>query len=593
MHRSENRQFPSWLRMAASPLLAGLAYYVLAIATLTYAHSHSGIAPIWPANAIVLAVVLLSPRMQAAWIIGAGIAGNFLAMMTLGASLPDPIYYAIPNILELAIATIGLRASAGKSRVASEPKTVLFMLLWAGLLAPGAGACLGALTAWHLYGQPLGVAYLRWFLADSLGLLIFTPLFLSLLGGDMARELRAMSVKRRVEFACLMAFTAATAAALFLVVRHPLLFLIIIPLMLTAFRAGWLGTQLSLMIVAVIGGGATIAGHGPIVMQVYDADMRVYGIQLYLATMLLIQMPIVAALSAREDLIRKLRDSEQSLRMLAGRSPILLLAFDLAGRCERIVGTTDILLDRDSAELVGGTFEHISQEGQYELRRAHNAALDDLSQSHSAEFRTVKVNDAWLEAVFRAHFDETGRCLGTIATIHDVTQRKNQELSLSRTAKTDSLTGLLNRAGFRSRLDLALLNARPGALSIAMIDVDRFKLINDNSGHQVGDMVLREIARRIAAQVRSSDAVGRLGGDEFVILLTTPNWDKVQDICGRIVTAVNADPIVLPSGNALRTAISCGVARFQAGLSADDFLHEADQALYAAKRGGRNRVVAA
>jgi len=118
--------------MAASPLLAGLAYYVLAIATLTYAHSHSGIAPIWPANAIVLAVVLLSPRMQAAWIIGAGIAGNFLAMMTLGASLPDPIYYAIPNILELAIATIGLRASAGKSRVASEPKTVLFMLLWAG-----------------------------------------------------------------------------------------------------------------------------------------------------------------------------------------------------------------------------------------------------------------------------------------------------------------------------------------------------------------------------------------------------------------------------------------------------------------------------
>jgi diguanylate cyclase (GGDEF)-like protein len=126
-----------------------------------------------------------------------------------------------------------------------------------------------------------------------------------------------------------------------------------------------------------------------------------------------------------------------------------------------------------------------------------------------------------------------------------------------------------------------------------MIDVDRFKLINDNSGHQVGDIVLREIARRIASQVRSSDAVGRLGGDEFVILLTTPNWDMVQEICGRIVAAVNADPIVLPSGNALRTAISCGVTRLQVGLSADEFLHEADVALYAAKRGGRNRVVAA
>jgi diguanylate cyclase (GGDEF)-like protein len=581
------------MRLAAIPLMVCVAYYGVAIATVKYVHSASGIAPVWPANAIVLATVLLTSRGSAPWIIGAAMVGNLLTMLTLGASLPDPIYYLPPNILELAVATLGLRSSASKPGALSEPRDLLSLLLWAGLLAPGAGALLGSMTAWHLNGQPLGTGYLRWFLADSLGLLIFTPLFLSLFSGDMARDLRTMSRKRRVEFAGLMLFTAATAASLFLIARHPLLFLMIIPLMLTTFRAGWLGTQISLTIVAIIGGGATIFGHGPIVMQVYDPDMRVYGIQLYIATMLFIQIPIAATLGAREELIRKLRDSEQSLRMLAGRSPILLLAFDLAGRCERIVGTTNILLDRDAAQLVGGTFEHISQEGQYELRRAHNAALEDLSQSHAAEFRTVKVNDAWLEAVFRAHFDETGRCLGTIATIHDVTQRKNQELSLSRTAKTDSLTGLLNRAGFRSRLDHALLTATPGALSIAMIDVDRFKLINDNSGHQVGDVVLREIARRIASQVRSSDAVGRLGGDEFVILLTTPNWDRVQEICGRIVKAVNADPIVLPSGNALRTAISCGVARFQTGLSADDFLHEADVALYAAKRGGRNRVVAA
>ena len=183
--------------------------------------------------------------------------------------------------------------------------------------------------------------------------------------------------------------------------------------------------------------------------------------------------------------------------------------------------------------------------------------------------------------------------VGTIATIHNVTARKNQELSLSRSATTDSLTGLLNRAGFHARLNHALLTAKPGSLSIAMIDVDRFKLINDNSGHQVGDIVLREIARRISGQVRASDAVGRLGGDEFVILLATPNWEMVQEICARIVVSINADPIILPSGNSLRTAISCGVARLRLGVDADDFIHAADVALYEAKRAGRNRVVAA
>jgi diguanylate cyclase (GGDEF)-like protein len=258
-----------------------------------------------------------------------------------------------------------------------------------------------------------------------------------------------------------------------------------------------------------------------------------------------------------------------------------------------VVGTANILLDRDADLLGGSSFADISEEGQFELKRAHNAALEDISCSHHAEFRTVKAKDSWLEAIFRANFDEFGRCVGTLATIHDVTQRKIQELSLSQSATTDSLTGLLNRAGFRARLEQALLNASPGTISLAMIDVDRFKLINDNCGHQAGDLVLKEIARRISHQVRSSDAVGRLGGDEFIILLNLQNWDMVQDICNRIVVAVDGTAVDLPSGNSLSTAISCGVARVQANPTVDEFIHQADLALYEAKRTGRNRVVAA
>ena len=272
---------------------------------------------------------------------------------------------------------------------------------------------------------------------------------------------------------------------------------------------------------------------------------------------------------------------------------MLILTFDLAGTCQRVVGTADLLLGRDPATLAGKTFGDISEEGRFELKRAHDEALDDIEQSHAAEFRAFKVNDRWLEAVFRANFDAQGRCVGTLATLHDVSVRKQQELSLSRSASTDSLTGLLNRAGFRDRLERALATAASGSLSLAMIDVDKFKLVNDNLGHRTGDAVLQEIARRISGEVRASDAVGRLGGDEFIILLTTPDWTMVREICDRLVKAVGSQPIELPSGNPLGAAISCGVACYREGLSAEDFIHEADVALYEAKRAGRNRVVAA
>ena len=124
-----------------------------------------------------------------------------------------------------------------------------------------------------------------------------------------------------------------------------------------------------------------------------------------------------------------------------------------------------------------------------------------------------------------------------------------------------------------------------------MIDVDRFKLINDNSGHMAGDLVLKEIADRIAAEVRSSDAIGRLGGDEFVLLLETSDWEKAQEICRRVVESIDRADIVLPTGGGLKTAISCGVARYRTGLSADELIHAADLALYEAKRAGRNRMV--
>ena len=580
------------LRHALAPILAGALYFAIAYGTLQLGFSRGGVAPFWFANAALIVIALLRPRVETFAIVAAGALANIGASLSSGGELPASLFYALANCTELTLAVIGLKCLPDRKSL-SDPSSVVQFLLWGGLVAPLAGAPIAAAGAWYLLDLNFADTAMRWFLADALGLLIFTPLAFALANGDVSRQLAQMTRNERIEFGALMGFAALCTWTVFFAAKHPALFFISVPMILVAFRSGWLGTKVALMIVAVLGGTATLTGHGPILLIASDPNQQFYYFQIFLAVMLLIQLPLATTLAARDAVIDQLTESEKSLRLLASQSHILLLSMDLNGRCERIVGSGEIILDSAPGDLIGGSFADISHDGQYELHRAHEAALEDVERSHIAEFRTQWPQDAWLEAVFRAQFDAHGRCVGTIATIHDVTLRKNQEINLSRSATTDSLTGLLNRAGFLQRLEAALHGAEPGSLSLAVIDVDRFKFINDNLGHQVGDVVLREIAERISGQVRSGDAVARLGGDEFVVLLATPNWKTVEDICNRIVRSVQAEPVAAENGGPLRATISCGVTRLRKGLTPDQFINEADLALYQAKRNGRNRVAAA
>lgn len=574
------------------PCLAGLAYFGLAALMTSITGIGVGIATIWPANAALLAIMLHRP--PAGWwpILLAAFIGNGLANLLTRGTVMDAALFGIANMVEVSIAASALYPMVRKEGLLSHPVSVARFLIWAGGIAPGVSALFGGFAAWALLGHPFMRSFESRLLADSLGLLIFTPFLFQLLGGGYGRYFGGMTRARRWEAAALLILTLAVSCFAF-TRHHPVLFLIYMPILLVVFRLEWLGTKLAVMIVAIIGAVAMVMRTGPIVAMFADPAIQAFGLQFFLAALLLTTYPVAGALAARRTLMRELRENERSLRLLATQSPILLLNLDLDGRCQKVLGASESLLGRDADALLGRNFAEISEEGNLLLRSAHERAIDDPDSVQTVEFRAFKVNGKWLEANFRTTLDEDGRCLGTLASIHDITDRKQQQLTLARSATTDSLTGLLNRAGFLARLEHALGNAQGGAMSLAIIDVDRFKLINDNAGHRAGDIVLREIAARIAAEVREGDAVGRLGGDEFVLLLLTSDWNRVRRICDRLVEAVNSEPIMLPSGTPIRTGISCGVAQYRAGLSAEEFMHEADLALYQAKRGGRNRVVAA
>jgi two-component system cell cycle response regulator len=174
--------------------------------------------------------------------------------------------------------------------------------------------------------------------------------------------------------------------------------------------------------------------------------------------------------------------------------------------------------------------------------------------------------------------------------------RHNVQLSLEM-AITDQLTGLHNRRYMSRHLDTLIESAKKSAKPIAflILDIDYFKAVNDTHGHDMGDEVLSEFANRISANVRGIDLACRYGGEEFVVVMPDTDMALACSVAERLRRGVECEPFSIsrPPGK-LKITISIGIAGSEGpDDSADALLHRADQALYRAKRDGRNRVVAA
>jgi two-component system cell cycle response regulator len=173
--------------------------------------------------------------------------------------------------------------------------------------------------------------------------------------------------------------------------------------------------------------------------------------------------------------------------------------------------------------------------------------------------------------------------------------RANYERSLS-LALTDPLTGVYNRRYLDNHIEKAVERARETGkpVSVVLFDIDHFKSVNDTHGHDSGDEVLRNVAQRVNSNLRNFDMVARYGGEEFVIVMPDTSGDIAVMVAERLRDRVARDPISI-SGPApqLNVTVSMGVAAYAgAADSSDDILKRADEAMYQAKRGGRNRVVA-
>ena len=215
---------------------------------------------------------------------------------------------------------------------------------------------------------------------------------------------------------------------------------------------------------------------------------------------------------------------------------------------------------------------------------------DGVAHNVEVEIYRKDGSKGWFLSNLRAVRGPHGKVVRHEGTVQDITDRKAAEEQVQFLAYYDALTGLPNRTLLRDRLAQALASARRRREKVALLflDVDRFKTINDSLGHSAGDLLLKEVAKRLKSWAREQDTVARLGGDEFIVVLT-----GVTDASGAAIAADRLMKVMSTEftvqGHLLSTSCSLGISVFpDHGSDAEALIKNADAAMYCAKENGRN-----
>ncbi len=319
-----------------------------------------------------------------------------------------------------------------------------------------------------------------------------------------------------------------------------------------------------------------------------------------IATLALLAVTAVLAQLRRQEWRRRVvaelaaRESAANFRLLAEHSSDMVARIDTQGIRRYASPAARRILGRAPEELVGRpALQDILPEDRLpvlaEVARLRRGEAEELTLCY--RIRRPDGVLAWIESTVRVVVDATGKRDGVVAVSRDISERKALEAQLAKLATQDGLTGLLNRRAFDAALEVAWRRCSQAnePLSVLLVDVDHFKQVNDTQGHAAGDACLRAVAALLAGTVRrAGDLVARYGGEEFVVLLPGTGAAAAERVAERMRAEVAAG--IGPTS----VTISIGAATMVPASICPPphrLLEAADAALYAAKRGGRNRVV--
>lgn len=288
--------------------------------------------------------------------------------------------------------------------------------------------------------------------------------------------------------------------------------------------------------------------------------------------------------------LEALRESEERHRLLADNAQDVIWTMDLNGRFTYVSPSVEKLRGYTASEALAQTLEQtLTPESVIKIKEAVGKTISAVKNKQPfpdfvAELDHLCKDGSTVCAEIRTSgiYDTDGNFIGIVGVSRDITERKKSEEKIRYMAQHDSLTGLPNRALFADRLQQALSYCKrhQRALAIMLLDLDKFKPVNDSYGHALGDELLKQVALRLLACVRTSDTVARIGGDEFVILLhQMDDLSHAKVVSEKIKHALIQDFLI--DGCSIHIDCSIGTAFYpQDGIDPLDLTKIADQRMY-------------
>jgi diguanylate cyclase (GGDEF)-like protein/PAS domain S-box-containing protein len=397
-----------------------------------------------------------------------------------------------------------------------------------------------------------------------------------------------------------------------------------------AFRGGFAGTAVALLIVVTMGTIATSSGAGPIAAMRSNPQLASYPLlsdgyvvlQIFTASLLIAMFPLIVSIAEGRRARRASEELQNRLRLLMAHSSDVIILTDLDGHRLYASPAVREVFGVEPEEFLRLTWrDYVHEPDLAEASAQIGSALKTRTSSvlvFRARHRSGTI--VWIEAHMKYFRDRTFVLMqaekesgierncgadgdeGFVITLRDISARRHAELELESAnaelaslVRKDALTGLANRRRFDEVLQDAWTKALAGGWPIAvlMIDVDHFKQFNDCYGHQRGDMCLRDVAAGIITGLfHPDDVAARYGGEEFAVILPRTSTDNAALVAERIRRAVHdlRRPHVAASLGVL--TVSVGVAAANPVLHGDPLavVRAADQALYTSKNEGRNRT---
>ena len=567
-----------------------VAYFGVTSLTIFATRFSGGLALVWFGTAILAALLTSLPIR--AWprtmIFFASLSMCATSLFGFGPGPAVPL--ALVNVFEAAlIAGLLVWLRPERDYLENWPGFVKLVLI-AGIAGPATASIPGGMIVAQFVEGHWTTHSASWMAGHGLGTLLASPLAILFARGSVTGLMRGASQRGYWELVGLSFANIAIAVLAFYQSTYPILFLPILPLTLACFRLGRIGASVSLLLIAILAATSLAIGVGPFAdLPVPIADQATF-LQFYLTVVLLASLPVAAALKHREILHGRILRREGLYRMISDHSDDAMLSLDAEGTIRfaspasnRISGRTDL------NELPLAAFFDPADQPLIEEVLAQAVATPGVTRvverPVSRDEETV-----WLEAKVRAVVEGRDWANTFVVTVRDVSARKEEELQAAYDASTDPLTGLPNRRAFLRELEPALAGAAKSPLSLAIIDLDHFKLVNDRYGHDVGDLVLKHVARLMKRMSSTDCFFARLGGEEFGLVVRRESVGLAVDVCENLREQINEHQIRDADGNSFGVSASIGLAHLREACSVSLALQTADAPLYAAKAAGRNRV---